>query len=132
MEGIKFVLVDDDPATHCFHRLMIERGNVQKLPLRVEDYSSVDAAINALSVQDEQQLTYILLDLNMPLKTGWDFLEEFERLSSLDPRPQVFVVSSSQNPSHRKKALTYKDVLGYEPKFVSDQFFKSLLAKHSA
>lgn len=39
----------------------------------------------------------ILLDVNMPIMNGWQFLEEFGKLSDLVKKPTIYMISSSNN-----------------------------------
>lgn len=39
----------------------------------------------------------ILLDVNMPIMNGWQFLEEFGKLSDLSKKPTIYMISSSNN-----------------------------------
>ncbi len=118
-------MVDDDPATHCFHRLMIQKA-LDGVQPSVDTYSSVDQAIDGLRTHDCTVPTYILLDLNMPIKTGWDFLEEYQRIPFEGERPPVYIVSSSDNPQHIQKSQNFPDVRGFWSKFVKVSFFKQL------
>jgi len=123
------MLIDDDPATHIYHRLMIEEAGYDLE--EVETFTSVDEAISALknailTGQVELIPQYIVLDLNMPIKDGWDFLEECEQVLLSDPKPEVYVVSNSEHPSDVQKAEAYQIVKGFRNKFLESDFFTSL------
>lgn len=59
----------------------------------------------------------ILLDLNMPVMDGWEFLEALSRLP-LAKQVRVFILTSSIRPEDMDKATRYHPVSGY--------FFKPL------
>lgn len=54
----------------------------------------------------------ILLDLNMPLMDGWEFLDAFGTLP-LGQVACVFILTSSINPEDIEKATHYPEVRGY-------------------
>jgi CheY-like chemotaxis protein len=54
----------------------------------------------------------ILLDLNMPIWDGWDFLDEFSGLK-LPEYPEVYIITSSTDSMEREKALSYPMVKGF-------------------
>jgi CheY-like chemotaxis protein len=54
----------------------------------------------------------IMLDLDMPLMDGWEFLDALANLPSAQA-VRVFVQTSSIHPDDRDKALSYKQVSGF-------------------
>ncbi|MGI4833016.1 MAG: response regulator [Janthinobacterium lividum] len=54
----------------------------------------------------------ILLDLNMPLMDGWEFLEALGELA-LTQQMCVFILTSSIHPDDMAKATDYQQVKGY-------------------
>ena len=54
----------------------------------------------------------ILLDLDMPLMDGWEFLDALAGLTPA-PCPCVFVLTSSINPTDLAKATAYPHVKGF-------------------
>lgn len=54
----------------------------------------------------------ILLDLNMPLMDGWEFLDALGELT-LAKQVCVFVLTSSIHPDDMEKATHYQQVKGY-------------------
>lgn len=56
----------------------------------------------------------ILLDINMPVMDGWQFLDEFEKLPAERKQGiRVYMVSSSVNQSDLDKAKSYTDIVDY-------------------
>lgn len=82
----KILLVDDDPAIrHILHRLLDE-----------EDYFVLTAAngIEALEVDKAASFDLVLLDLNMPIKDGW---ETFKQLSARHPLLPIILITARPN-----------------------------------
>lgn len=123
------LLVDDDEAAHTYHRVMIEMANIEVN--KVKSAYSVDEAINyLLSINEISEKNtwpnFILIDVNMPIKSGYDFLEEFTQLTWQYPSPQIYFVSSTKNPSDIAKASSIGILKGFETKFLQKEFFESL------
>jgi CheY-like chemotaxis protein len=63
----------------------------------------------------------ILLDINMPIMDGWQFLDEFRqtRKTKPDEKTIIYLVSSSDSQSDINKAKEYQDK-------IKDYFFKPM------
>ncbi len=69
----------------------------------------------------------ILLDLNMPIMNGWEFLEKFNPLKkNLDQNTNLYVVSSSINPVDSQKAKSIDGVMDYITKPISLKSFERI------
>ncbi len=68
----------------------------------------------------------ILLDLNMPVMDGWQFLDELVKISMAENIP-IYIVSSSVDNRDIKKAKTYKMVNKYIIKPFSIPKIKELI-----
>jgi CheY-like chemotaxis protein len=82
----KILLVDDDPAIRqILLRLLAE-----------EDYIVLTAAngVEALELVNVTKFDLVLLDLNMPVKNGW---ETFEQLSTKNPLLPVILITARSN-----------------------------------
>ena len=82
----KILLVDDDPAIRqILHRLLGE-----------EDYFVLTAAngVEALELDKATKFDLVLLDLNMPMKDGW---ETFKQLSLRHPLLPIIVITARPN-----------------------------------
>jgi CheY-like chemotaxis protein len=82
----KILLVDDDPAIRrVLTRLLAE-----------EDYTALPAAngVEALELAAATKFDLVLLDLNMPLKDGW---ETFQQLVSQNPLLPIIVITARAN-----------------------------------
>jgi CheY-like chemotaxis protein len=82
----KILLVDDDPG-------------IRKILLRLlaeEDYLVLTAAngVEALELANTTKFDLVLLDLNMPVKNGW---ETFEQLSAKYPLLPIILITARPN-----------------------------------
>jgi len=70
----------------------------------------------------------ILLDVNMPVMNGWDFLEAYDSLKTdLPKKIIIYVVSSSLNESDIRKSKQFATVKDYIIKPVIKEKFAQIL-----
>jgi len=121
---INILLVDDDEAAHFYHREMIREANIKVNS--VTSAMTVDEAVSHLNVVIGKELwpDYIFVDLNMPCKSGYDFIAEFKKLEGVVATPQIYFVSSTKNPMDIQKAASIDILSGFETKFLQAEFFK--------
>lgn len=75
----------------------------------------------------------ILLDINMPVMDGWDFLEWFKEYKSHFPKPiSIFMVSSSIDRRDIDKAKSYAEVKDYISKPLTDGSFFEIVEQLKA
>ncbi len=126
---MKLYFIDDDEAPHIYHRLMAEESGISED--QIENFYEVDQAIAKLegqiNAQDLSQWpSYIFVDINMPYKSGYDFVKEVEALIPQELMPVIYFVSSTKNPSDIQKVEAIDIIKGFETKFLESEFFKSL------
>jgi CheY-like chemotaxis protein len=68
----------------------------------------------------------ILLDLNMPIMDGWEFLDEFIKIPCKQ-KIKIYIITSSIDSEDLKKAKTYSNVSDYLLKPVTIEGLKTLL-----
>lgn len=74
----------------------------------------------------------ILLDLNMPGYSGWDFLNEFGVIRQLLIKPiSIYILTSSIDDQDRYKATFYPFVTGFFTKPLSKETLELLYLTHS-
>ncbi|GAB2633250.1 response regulator [Belliella aquatica] len=112
------LLVDDDPVINMLNSKFLRRtGFLHK----VWKFESGVEAFNYLAqiVEQQKELTnknpvLVLLDLNMPVYSGWDFLQNFEKLeANIKKHFRIVVLSSSCDPRDIDRANLDKNVHGY-------------------
>lgn len=129
MKKIKTLcLVDDDDIFQLITQRVIQQTNLVD---SIKIFSSgLDAMIFLKSVaQNAAQLPeIILLDLNMPVMDGWEFLEEFTLLKPrLEKKITIYVVSSSIAPSDIERAEAINEVTDYIIKPITTEKLLDML-----
>jgi CheY-like chemotaxis protein len=127
------LLVDDNFDDNFFHDREIKKALLDTLVITMN--SGIDALHYLKSTKANHDLLpdLIFLDINMPLMTGWEFLEEYILLDiEIQCTSMMFILSTSENPQDRVRAKTYKFVKEYIVKpltrekiySIADIFFK--------
>jgi CheY-like chemotaxis protein len=121
-------IIDDDPIHQRIAQIMISRYHL------FDEYFSYTQAQNALDFLQENKENgellpgVILLDLNMPVVDGWDFLEAFETLKiKLKSIIRIYIVSSSVDEKDLVRSKQYASVKGFISKPLSSDIIRSII-----
>ena len=95
-----------------------------------EGQEAIDGLVGLL-VENITLPDVIFLDLNMPNRDGWSFLEEFEALP-MDKigHIKIYITSSFIRPSFMEKAKKYKLVKDYLVKPLTEDAIKKIIASN--
>ena len=97
-------------------------------------YSGGQEALDGLVgllVENIKLPTIIFLDLNMPRRDGWSFLEEFEKLPDhkID-HIQIYITSSFVSPKLIQKAKEHKLVKDYIVKPITESAITTIISSY--
>ena len=121
-------IVDDDLVFHFIMKKLFAKTNIN---VNTSYFFNGSEAIDDLKNKLNQQSAVpdlILLDINMPICDGWQFLEEFKKLKHfLKKEIMVYLVSSSDDISDIKKSEEYKsEVQQYFNKPMTIESFQKI------
>ena len=105
-------IIDDDKLSIRLMSMLISKN---KFCEEIISFFNPQVALDRLkeNCEDSQKLPdVILLDLNMPILDGWQFLDEFILLP-LKKEISIFIVTSSIDPSDIEMAKKYDMVKSY-------------------
>ena len=103
-------VVDDDKIFHFIIKKLLLSNNINVSPSFFEN--GLEAIEGIKYKLDSGQTTpdLILLDINMPVLDGWQFLEEFKLLKKhIKNEISIYIISSSDNTVDRNRAKDFKD-----------------------
>lgn len=109
----RFVLIDDNEADNVFHEIMIRRAGFTGEILVF--LSGLDA-LAFLRTDDLSKPTCIFLDINMPMMSGFEMVEEATPLIGDKPSVVLVMLTSSGSPADRERAKTLPLIKGYVTK----------------
>lgn len=121
-------IIEDDP-THLFiTRKMIEMsGMVENIMVYKNGKEAYDK-LKAIFLSSEILPEIILLDLNMPIWDGWQFLDEFTKIP-IKTKIIIYILTSSNSEEDKKMAEKYNLDENYLIKPISLSEIKTVLAE---
>lgn len=123
MTTTTIILIDDDLSVNYFHRRLITLLNISEdIHTFFNGKQALEGIVEINQTAAPGQKALIFLDLNMPLISGWEFLEEFEKLKdNLNINCQIHVISASLNPVDKERAEENPNVISYIGKPLSKE-----------
>ena len=121
------LLVDDNEIDNFINeRIIVSSGFAKEVVVK----NSADGALKylqGLTSTPEKIPDYIFLDLNMPVKDGFGFLEDFASIDeAIRQRSKVIVLSSSISPDDINRASTNPYVHKYINKPLSEKYLEAV------
>ena len=110
-------VIDDDKIYHFLFKNLLKQNKIDVnsafFPNGFEALEHIKQNNNEESLPD-----LILLDVNMPIMNGWQFLDEYSKLTgTLAKASVIYMISSSNNEVDINKSKEYGEV-------VKDYFLK--------
>ncbi|TWF41498.1 CheY-like chemotaxis protein [Chitinophaga polysaccharea] len=120
-------IVDDDPIHQQIAKIMIERQAISNHIRVFSDAQDVLDYLRTNASSPEALPDLILLDLNMPVMDGWEFLEEYAGFCTQLPKNiRIFVLTSSIDEKDKERVSSYSFVTGYLTKPLSKEIIAHL------
>jgi len=113
MKGETLWIIDDDMVSQFAIKYKIGQSYPNN---KVVTFYTVQEALNALEESLESKLGIpdkIILDLGLPVLTGWHFLGELEKIRGSIRLFEIFIVSAFSNSMDRQRAKDHFLVKGY-------------------
>jgi CheY-like chemotaxis protein len=108
-------MIDDNKMEHLILQKMLSHYDLFKGGGEHSEDGKVTLDFIKSNRSDAKSLPdIILLDLNMPKFSGWDFLRNFKYLyPTLKKKIDIFILSSSIDPLDQKRSMDYPFVKGF-------------------
>ncbi|PST85251.1 response regulator [Pedobacter yulinensis] len=122
---INLLVIDDDDINIFIIKKIVEKTGY--------DVDMASQANGKLAIDYLQEMLdtngpfpdLILIDINMPVLNGWEFIEAYEKMN-VDKNPHMYLLSSSVYENDIEKAKTYAIVNGFISKPLAIERLKEL------
>lgn len=117
-DKINLLVIDDDDINIFIIKKIVEKtGYDAQMVAKTNGQLAIDY-LTELKESGQAFPQLILIDINMPVLNGWEFLESYEKLG-IDHDIDMYMLSSSVYENDIEKAKTYKTVKGFISKPLS-------------
>lgn len=125
------LLIDDDIATNFISKKVIERVSITSHIETVLngreaiDYLTKDGKYKNLDCPKPQ---LILLDVNMPIMDGWEFIEMYKKLDeNYKANIKIIMLTTSLNPDDKKRAEKVAEISEFRYKPLTVDIFNEII-----
>jgi CheY-like chemotaxis protein len=126
----KLVIIDDDPIDHFLIKHVLRGTNYFDTTTYTVYGSLILDYIEENKSNPEKLPDVILVDLNMPIFSGWDFLEGLQSLcSGIQKNIKVYVLTSSIRPMDKEAAEQYPFVRSFISKPLEPYMIENITRK---
>lgn len=125
------ILIDDHDRTTLYHEIIME--DVGFNMDFVKSFVGVDEVMAYLiklndSENQKEWPEVLIIDLNMPIKSAYDFLDEYQAIAWKFELPKIYVVSSYISSSDSVRLSDINIVQEYRTKILEEDFFLKIKA----
>ncbi|MES2650386.1 MAG: response regulator [Bacteroidota bacterium] len=111
------VIDDDDINVFIIKKIVEKTGFDIEMVARNNGQQAIDY-INETIAQNNPLPRLVLIDINMPVMNGWEFIEAYEALG-IEQKVDMYILSSSVYENDIEKTKSYKAVKGFISKPLS-------------
>lgn len=119
-------IVDDDPIYIFATKKVMQMADFCNSFLIFHNGKEALDSLVAILSSGAQMPDVILLDLNMPVMDGWQFLDEFVNIKP-PKKITIYIVTSSIDPDDIIRAKAYENVQDYLVKPVTEKSLQEIL-----
>lgn len=111
------VIDDDDINVFIIKKIVEKTGFDIEMIARNNGQQAIDYLTETIS-QHKPLPKLVLIDINMPVMNGWEFIEAYETLG-IEQQVDMYILSSSVYENDIEKTKNYKAVKGFISKPLS-------------
>lgn len=119
----RILLIDDDVNTNFYNRILLSQANVCE---EILEFQNANEGLDY--IKEGHTVNMILLDINMPIMNGWQFLEAYEQLDEAQKDAVIVVMlTSSIDEDDQEKAAMYDSVKKFIRKPITPELINEIM-----
>lgn len=125
------LLIDDDSMCNSISKILLKKNfhfnseNEFEIISFSKPLEGLEFLKSSLQ-QNKFQKILILLDINMPLMSGWEFLVEYEHLFKEQTDVKIYILTSSVSRMDKDKAATNVNIVDFISKPLTSEMVEKL------
>jgi CheY-like chemotaxis protein len=123
---INLLVIDDDDINIFIIKKIVEKADLNINMVSKGNGQQAIAYIKDLIANQEQFPNLMLIDINMPIMNGWEFIEAYQMLN-VQQNVDMYILSSSVYENDIEKTKSYPLVKGFISKPLSIDRLKELV-----
>lgn len=116
------LLIDDNYIDNFVTRKILEGGNFAESIVVVRSATEAIASLSAGTIKPD----VIFLDVRMPLMSGFEFLDEYDKIDMDKSNIKIFMLSSSLDPMDMRKSTDNKYITQFIHKPLTQKALEEL------
>lgn len=120
---LRTIIIDDDDIVTFLQKKIVSKSGLDTDPLVFKDAHKALEFLEYEASEDQEYL--IMLDINMPAMSGWEFLDHIKKLP-LDERLHVVMATSSIDRKDKREAANDPHVVDFIEKPLSARHCEKL------
>ncbi|WP_339651631.1 response regulator [uncultured Maribacter sp.] len=118
----KILIIEDDEITNFITKTNLEKYGYKNIAIALNGKDGLDYLMK------NECPDLILLDINMPVLDGWDFLEDITDRKCC-PNVPIILTTSSGRPEDKLKAAIFENVIEYMEKPLNFEILNTIIKK---
>tara|TARA_R110002124_G_scaffold933_1_gene4817 strand:- start:11668 stop:12099 length:432 start_codon:yes stop_codon:yes gene_type:complete len=130
------LLVDDDEMVNCLNTIRISKAGIAD---EIETVLNGQKALEFLTstgqfvtnVNSTTRPLLIVLDINMPVMDGWEFIEEYQK-TDVSEKDKIIIVmhTTSTNPADQLRAESIPEISSFTKKPLTQELLNTIMNNH--
>lgn len=131
------LLIDDDDGTNFINQMLMERAEIANtIVIALNGKEAIDYLTNSGKYKTEMgrqnpEPMLILLDINMPIMDGWEFLIAYRNLP-INKSSKIIMFSSTYNPDDKTRADSILEITEFRNKPLTNALLSDIMKTHFA